>query len=123
MCICFDSRSLSSSAKLPKGETISLSLTKDSTIRFRVLGVVGKGVFSTVLKCVTESSDSSVELPPQVALKFIRHNETMANAAAKEVKVLQCLRNSFGVISILLPSDSAPLEYRGTPASCPDHDI
>jgi len=95
------------------GEEISLGLTKNSAVRFRVSGVVGKGVFSTVLKCVTESSDSSTALPPQVALKFIRHNDTMANAALKEVKFLQRLRNSLGVISLLLPPDSAPLEYRG----------
>ena len=93
---------------LIEGETICLSLTKDSTIRFRVSGVVGKGVFSTVLKCVAESNDSNV------ALKVTRHNEMMTNAAAKEVKVLQRLRNSLGVISLLLPSDSSPLEYRGT---------
>ncbi|CAJ1945316.1 unnamed protein product [Cylindrotheca closterium] len=95
------------------GEKISVNLTKNCAVRFRVSGVVGKGVFSTVLKCVTESSNSSTVLPPQVALKFIRHNDTMANAAVKEVKILQRLRNSLGVISLLLPSDSAPLEYRG----------
>ena len=102
-----------SSAHFLKGEKVSLNLTKNSAVRFRVSGVVGKGVFSTVLKCVTESSDSSTALPPQVALKFIRHNDTMTNAAVKEVKILQRLRNSLGVISLLLPSDSAPLEYRG----------
>ena len=97
-----------------KGETISLNLTKDSAVRFRVSGIVGKGVFSVVVKVVTESNSTSALLPRECAVKFIRHNETMANAATREIKVLQRLRKSLGVISLLLPSNSSPLEYRGT---------
>ena len=80
---------------------------------FRVAGVVGKGVFSTVLKCVVESSSASTQLPPHVAIKFIRHNATMAQAALKEIRFLQRFSSSPGVIPLLLPTSNAPLEYRG----------
>lgn len=95
------------------GETISLEVAKSCTVTFRVSAVVGKGVFSNVVKCITESSNSSTHLPPQVALKCIRHNSTMAQAALKEIRFLQRFSGSPGIIPLLLPTDSVPLEFRG----------
>jgi serine/threonine-protein kinase PRP4 len=85
-----------------------------ATIAFRVLGVVGKGVFSTVLKCTTISNSSSCVLPPTVALKCIRHNDSMTKAAQAEIKCLQQLMNASaagaggassttGIVPLLLP--------------------
>jgi serine/threonine-protein kinase PRP4 len=74
-----------------------------ATIMFRVLGVVGKGVFSTVLKCTTISNSSSYVLPPTVALKCIRHNESMTKAAQAEIRCLQQLNGCPGVVPLLLP--------------------
>jgi serine/threonine-protein kinase PRP4 len=51
--------------------------------RYRVLGMVGKGVFSTVLKCVDLAEDG---VP--VAMKLIRNNDTMRKAAQKELELL-----------------------------------
>lgn len=100
------------------GEVMHLDLPNASgcDIQFKIAGVIGKGVFSTVLKCSTESSNlASPLLPPQVALKVIRHNDTMAKAALNEIRFLQRLTNasSPGVIRLLLPSDNNPIEYRG----------
>eukprot|EP00934_Nitzschia_sp_Nitz4_P000425 Nitzschia sp. Nitz4//scaffold23_size168460//118028//119659//NITZ4_002235-RA/size168460-processed-gene-0.231-mRNA-1//1//CDS//3329543683//425//frame0 len=98
------------------GELIHLDLPNQqgANVQFRMAGVIGKGVFSTVLKCTTESSTlSEPQLPPQVALKFIRHNDTMAKAAVQEIRFLQRFQNSPGIVSLLLPNDNAPLEYRG----------
>merc|ERR1712238_254818 len=78
---------------------------EDSFIRFKVLGIIGKGVFATVLKCVhvddpittninngQQSQQTQPPQPPQaVALKLIRNNETMAKAAQKEVRILRIL--------------------------------
>ena len=109
---------------------------------FVVQGVVGKGVFSTVLKCTTttSSSSSSIEttsetqgktsgetkeetkqLPPTVALKCIRNNETMAKAAMNEIQVLQTLSAKVHphVVQLLLPSSGHPvLEHRGHVILC-----
>ena len=60
--------------------------------RYRTLGVVGKGVFATVLKC----SDSKTILYENtdkqtngfVAIKMIRNNDTMRKAADKEKAIL-----------------------------------
>lgn len=96
------------------GEILRFELSRSSTeVQFRVNGVIGKGVFSTVLKCATESSDASTHLPPQVALKCIRHNETMAKAALNEIRFLQRFTSSPGIIPLLLPTGTVPLEYRG----------
>jgi len=110
------------------GETIDISITSltatqdessnthttSSTIGLKVSGLVGKGVFSTVLKCTTLSNASSVELPPTVAIKCVRHNETMAKAASNEIQFLQQLKGSRGIVPLLLPSSgSPPLEHRG----------
>ena len=82
-------------------------------ISFRVSGVIGKGVFSSVLKCTTTSNSTSVMLPPVVAIKCVRHNETMAKAANTEIQFLQRLKNSPGIVPLLLPTSSTPLEHRG----------
>ncbi|GAX27903.1 serine/threonine-protein kinase PRP4 [Fistulifera solaris] len=92
------------------GETISVL---DDSIRLRVAGVVGKGVFSTVIQCSTISNTSSTSLPPIVALKCIRHNETMAKAAMNELQTLQKLKGSPGIVPLLLPTTLTPLEHRG----------
>jgi len=78
-------------------------------VDFKVLGIVGKGVFSTVLKCTTilpnnndksergeQSSalSSSNQKPIEIAMKLIRSNEVMAKAAEKEVKILRMLSSS-----------------------------
>jgi serine/threonine-protein kinase PRP4 len=52
--------------------------------RYKVLGVIGQGVFSVVLKCL-DSSENGTE----VALKMIRNNDTMRKAAQKEVALLK----------------------------------
>ena len=69
----------------------------DRTARFRVLGIIGKGVFSSVIKCVEESDSNitgSSAAPPSgrvIAMKIIRNNEIMAKAAAKEMRILRML--------------------------------
>ena len=96
------------------GEIMTIDLADSSLdLQFKVMGVIGKGVFSTVLKCSTESSNQSTPLPPQVAIKTIRHNETMAKAAHKEIKILQRFTSCPGIIPLLLPANQIPLEYRG----------
>lgn len=57
---------------------------------YRVLGVVGKGVFSTVLRCarVAAPPPSSAELDV-VAIKLIRNNEVMRDAAQTEIRLLR----------------------------------
>mmetsp|Transcript_41363 Transcript_41363/g.60502 ORF Transcript_41363/g.60502 Transcript_41363/m.60502 type:complete len:715 (+) Transcript_41363:1-2145(+) len=72
----------------------------DDFVNFKVLGIIGNGVFSTVLKCVlipTISSMNYKELDANkvVAMKVIRSNETMAKAAIKEARILRLLRSSF----------------------------
>ncbi|KAJ1417584.1 kinase-like domain-containing protein [Ochromonadaceae sp. CCMP2298] len=56
--------------------------------RFQIMGVVGKGVFSTVLKCLDLNSGDGTQ---HVAVKMIRSNDTMRKAADKEVSILQDL--------------------------------
>jgi len=52
--------------------------------RYRVLGVVGRGVFSSVLRAKSLERDDLV-----VAVKMIRNNETMTKAAVREVELLR----------------------------------
>jgi len=59
------------------------------TVRYRVLGVIGKGVFSSVLKCCNLDDPNNL-----VALKLIRNNETMAKAAQKELRILKMLNST-----------------------------
>ncbi|KAF1328575.1 Cmgc/dyrk/prp4 protein kinase, partial [Globisporangium splendens] len=54
---------------------------------YRVLGIVGKGVFSTVLRCarISQSKDER----DVVAVKLIRNNDVMRDAAHTEVRLLR----------------------------------
>ena len=52
--------------------------------KYHTLGVVGKGVFSTVLKCFNLESESK----SAVAVKLIRSNDVMKKAAEKELSIL-----------------------------------
>ncbi len=52
--------------------------------RYKVLGLIGQGVFSTVLKCLDTQKGGQ-----EVALKVIRNNDTMRKAAQKEVMLLR----------------------------------
>jgi serine/threonine-protein kinase PRP4 len=106
----------------------------------RVSGVIGKGVFSTVLKCTatkTSFSSSALKteaelalLPPTVAVKLIRHNDTMAKAALREIGFLLKFKDgknnnsnntdetaaatATGIVPLLLPHlVTKPLDYRG----------
>ena len=81
------------------GEIITLprEIGADDTVRFRVLGIIGKGVFSSVIKCVQENDNGAqqdVALSRVVAMKVIRNNEVMARAAAKEMRILRMLCSS-----------------------------
>ncbi|CAN0141971.1 unnamed protein product [Ascophyllum nodosum] len=58
--------------------------------RYTVLGSVGQGVFSTVLKCLdTRAGPAAVGGASEVALKMIRNNDIMKKAAQKEVALLK----------------------------------
>jgi serine/threonine-protein kinase PRP4 len=97
----------------------SQSATTDSaiTVRLRVDGVMGKGVFSTVLKCTVSSNPTSIALPRTLALKCIRHNETMAKAAVStELTILWRLLGCPGIVPLLLPPPPPPTGS-GTTAS------
>mmetsp|Transcript_5145 Transcript_5145/g.21130 ORF Transcript_5145/g.21130 Transcript_5145/m.21130 type:complete len:533 (-) Transcript_5145:966-2564(-) len=64
--------------------------------RYRVLGVVGRGVFSSVLRAtedpvVPKAGAGATSSSKTVAVKMIRNNETMAKAAQKEVEILRLL--------------------------------
>ncbi len=77
---CFDS---ANDGYLLLTLSLSFSLPGD---RYHTLGVVGKGVFSTVLKCVDlRSGDGKTT---NVAIKMIRNNDTMRKAAEKERSIL-----------------------------------
>ena len=102
------------------GETIEIrdnpnseSTTTTVPVKLRVDGVVGRGVFSTVLKVTTISNPSSALIPPTVAVKMIRSNETMAKAANNEIRFLHQLRDARGIIPLLLPTTVNPMEHRG----------
>mmetsp|Transcript_20162 Transcript_20162/g.29924 ORF Transcript_20162/g.29924 Transcript_20162/m.29924 type:complete len:560 (-) Transcript_20162:1000-2679(-) len=79
------------------GETLEIDTAPETKIPYKVLGVVGKGVFSTVLKCTNTKTSETV------ALKMIRNNETMARVAQDEVRFLQTLQSHPHVVSLLLP--------------------
>ncbi|EEY60905.1 serine/threonine protein kinase [Phytophthora infestans T30-4] len=59
--------------------------------KYRVLGAVGKGVFSTVLRCqcVTPLETESGGSLSVVAVKLIRNNDVMRDAAQTELKLLK----------------------------------
>ncbi len=67
--------------------------------RYKVLGLLGKGVFSSVLKCVDISGNGDKKIGENgedcfVALKLIRNNDTMRKAAAMEHLILISISNS-----------------------------
>jgi serine/threonine-protein kinase PRP4 len=105
------------SNSLMTNQDVTASSSNQQLIRFRVAGVMGKGVFSTVLKCAVISNSSSIPLPVTVAMKCIRHNESMAKAALTELQILLKLQGAPGIVPLLLPtsssSSSPPLEHRG----------
>jgi len=68
--------------------------------QYKVLGTIGKGVFSTVIKCIDVSVDS--DPPKVVALKLIRNNETMSKAALKELRILKLLATDNGETSFIV---------------------
>ena len=60
--------------------------------RFRTTAVIGKGVFSTVLKCVDVSKSTDDDADADVvAIKMIRNNDTMRKAAEKELSLLTAI--------------------------------
>lgn len=75
--------------------------------QYRVLGVVGRGVFSSVLKCVDIAAEKEERKEGEgvgvamlgaelghVAVKVVRNNETMKRAAVRELSILQKLRQA-----------------------------
>ena len=117
------------------GETMELEVLSSRNheneawdLKLRVLGIIGKGVFSSVLKCSTATektlslgngipttislNDNNTSngqqqqhgLPSEVAIKCIRSNETMAKTALNEMKFLIRLRDSPGIVPLLLPA-------------------
>ena len=58
--------------------------------RYASLGVIGKGVFSTVIRC----TDTKADPPNTVAIKMIRNNDTMRKAAEKELSILTQITNT-----------------------------
>ena len=76
-----------------RGEN-NASAQDDTHARFRVQGIIGKGVFSTVIKVVEESNNNDHSNPSvsrEIAMKIIRNNEIMAKAASKEMRILRML--------------------------------
>ena len=81
------------------GEIISFRPTTSS---FRVSGIIGKGVFSTVLKCTCIAPTTQAQAQTLnnkdtdlvIAIKLIRSNEIMAKAAQKEVRILRLLNDN-----------------------------
>ena len=90
-------------------------------ITVRVQGIIGKGVFSSVLKCSVMTApgySSSIEIPVQVeqevALKCIRANETMTKSAMNEISFLRRLSNCTGIVQLLLPtSTNTTIDHHG----------
>ena len=54
--------------------------------RYRVMGEVGKGVFSTAIKCIDVKKHDNL-----VVLKIIRNNDIMRKASEKEIFLLQLI--------------------------------
>jgi len=82
------------------GETIDCI-----SAQYKVLGIVGKGVFSTVVKGKQLDSET------QVALKLIRNNDTMAKAALTEIRILRKLSPHPHVVQLLHPTSIIPHHY------------
>ena len=56
--------------------------------RYRILGIVGKGIFSTVLKCIDTKKTPDEDNNIPIAIKMIRNNDIMRKAAEKERQIL-----------------------------------
>jgi serine/threonine-protein kinase PRP4 len=57
--------------------------------RYQVMGEVGKGVFSTVLRCIDSKRHDQ-----QVVLKIIRSNDMMRKASEKELSLLKIISDA-----------------------------
>ncbi|KAK7233405.1 protein kinase [Aureococcus anophagefferens] len=70
--------------------------------RYRVLGVVGRGVFSSVLKARDVAAEAEDDAAGKggsaryVAVKMIRNNDTMKNLASKEIELLKLIAEHDG---------------------------
>jgi serine/threonine-protein kinase PRP4 len=113
---------------VPEDDTTTTTLNEganDSSkkIQLRVLGIIGKGVFSSVLKCSSDAATSNDNLicglPSEVAVKCIRSNETMAKAALNEMKYLIQLRHAPGIVPLLLPRIISINANNNNPSSYP----
>ena len=62
--------------------------------RYVVLSVLGRGVFSSVLRCRDDAAPATGGVPTEVALKIIRSNDTMAKAAQQELTILRKLNGA-----------------------------
>jgi len=87
------------------GEILEIESGEEHKSKFKVLGVVGKGVFSTVLKCSVEDSGirekENLNGFDVVALKLIRHNDTMSRAAETEISILYQLQPHPHIVTLL----------------------
>ncbi|EKU23242.1 hypothetical protein NGA_0680100 [Nannochloropsis gaditana CCMP526] len=64
--------------------------------RYLVLGSIGRGVFSTVLRCqdqraLQEGGEAGDKAPSVVAVKVIRNNDVMRKAAQRELELLRVI--------------------------------
>lgn len=62
--------------------------------RYTVLSVLGRGVFSSVLRCRDDDAPGGPSACCEVALKIIRSNDTMAKAAQQELIILRKLNGA-----------------------------
>lgn len=98
------------------GETILCSSSQ-----YKVLGLVGKGVFSTVLKAKSTTT-SHEDTQKIVALKLIRNNETMRKAAQLEMRILRKLQPHAHVVQLLFPTtDKEITEHHNHVVMCFDY--
>ncbi|EME28829.1 serine/threonine-protein kinase PRP4 [Galdieria sulphuraria] len=58
--------------------------------RYTVLNIAGKGVFSSVVRALEQTNDTTRE----VAIKIIRNNDVMLKAAQKEISILRKLEEN-----------------------------
>eukprot|EP00546_Thalassionema_frauenfeldii_P016017 CAMPEP_0178898704 /NCGR_PEP_ID=MMETSP0786-20121207/2489_1 /TAXON_ID=186022 /ORGANISM="Thalassionema frauenfeldii, Strain CCMP 1798" /LENGTH=537 /DNA_ID=CAMNT_0020569473 /DNA_START=112 /DNA_END=1723 /DNA_ORIENTATION=- len=89
------------------GEMLEIDSGDERKSKFKVLGVVGKGVFSTVLKCnIEDPGKGEFNGSSVVALKLIRHNETMSRAAETEISILHQLQPHPHIVTLLSGNNS-----------------
>ncbi len=102
------------------GEVISFARSREDSLpasvsaplSFRVQGIIGKGVFSTVLKCTRikepTQSDGNGQVEDVIAMKLIRANETMARAAQKEARILRLIHKKKSKKNKVSTGEEAP---------------